>query len=309
VTLRDRLEPELRARVDQFPAHQLTEELVRRSRDALARQPPAPSTTVERADHLVRDEPRLVARVNRPLGATGPLPCLYWMHGGGYIGASVDLDDALFEVLAPKLGIVSVSIDYRTAPETPYPGPLEDCYAGLRWVFERAGELGIDPERLGIGGVSAGGGLAAALALLARDRGELTPAFQLLDCPMLDDRQITASSQQDDLPIWTRESNAFGWRSYLGELYGRDDVPYTAAPARAHDLSGLPPAFVAVGAVDGFVDEDVEYARRLNGAGVPTELHVYPGLSHGYRMAPECAAVQRVFRDRDDWLARATRSR
>jgi acetyl esterase/lipase len=298
----DRLHPELAAIVARFPAHQLTDELVRRSRDALSRQPPAPSTTVERSDHMVRDEPQLLVRVNRPLGATGPLPCLYWMHGGGYIGASVDLDDSLFEVLSPKLGIVTVSVDYRTAPETPYPGPLEDCYAGLRWVFERADELGVDPDRIGIGGVSAGGGLAAALALLARDRGELTPAFQLLDCPMLDDRQITASSQQDDLPIWTRESNAFGWRSYLGDLYGRDDVPYTAAPARAQDLSGLPPAFVAVGAVDGFLDEDVDYAQRLNGAGVPTELHVYPGLPHGYRMAPECAAVQRVFRDRDDWL-------
>jgi len=308
VRLTELLEPELRALVEQLPFTDLTAELVHRSR-GLARQPPEPSVAVERTDHVVRGEPELVVRVNRPRGATGPLPCLYWMHGGGYVGASVDLDDPFFEALCPALGIVSVSVDYRTAPETPYPGPLEDCYAGLRWVFEHDAELGVDGDRVGVGGVSAGGGLAAALALLARDRGEVAIAFQLLDCPMLDDRQITPSSQLDGLPVWTRESNTFGWRSYLGDLHGRDDVPYTAAAARADDLSGLPPAFVSVGGVDGFVDEDVDYALRLNRAAVPTELHVYPGLCHGYRMAPRCEAVQRAFRDRDEWLARAIRSR
>ena len=135
------------------------------------------------------------------------------MHGGGYVVGDYSMDDQMFDDLCPKLGMVGVSVDYRLAPDTPYPGPLEDCYRGLRWTYDRAGELGIDPTRIGVGGVSAGGGLAAALALVARDRGEIPVAFQLLDCPMLDDRQITPSSQEDGLPVWSRESNTFGWRS------------------------------------------------------------------------------------------------
>jgi acetyl esterase/lipase len=132
-------------------------------------------------------------------------------------------------------------------------------------------------------------------------------AFQLLDCPMLDDRIDTPSSTRAGLPVWSRDSNEFGWRSYLGELFGRDDVPYTAAPARADDLSGLPPAFVSVGTVDGFHDEDVLYALRLNQAGVPTELHVYPGASHGYQFAMGSAIAQQSNRDIVDWLTRQLR--
>ena len=196
-------------------------------------------------------------------------------------------EDPLFDRLCPHLGLVGVSVEYRLAPEAPYPAPLEDCYRGLVWTYEHAEELGIDRDRIGVGGISAGGGLAAALALLAKRRGEVPVAFQLLDCPMLDDRQPTASSRLDGLPVWSRESNTYGWRSYLGDLYGREDVPCTAAPARATDadLVGLPPAFVSVGAIDGFLDEDVEYALRLNRAGVPAELHVYPGACHGYQLA------------------------
>jgi acetyl esterase/lipase len=132
-------------------------------------------------------------------------------------------------------------------------------------------------------------------------------AFQLLDCPMLDDRQITASSQVEGLPVWSRGSNTFGWRSYLGELYGTDAIPYTAAPARAEDLSGLPPAFVSVGSVDGFLDEDITYAMRLNHAGVPAELHVYPGACHGYQMATDSDITRQSRRDVEDWLARQIR--
>jgi acetyl esterase/lipase len=129
-------------------------------------------------------------------------------------------------------------------------------------------------------------------------------AFQLLDCPMLDDRQQTFSSQQDALPVWSRESNAFGWRSYLGALYGTDEVPYTAAAARVIDLTGLPPAFVSVGSADGFRDEDVDYALRLNQAGVPCELHVYPGATHGYALVPGAAVSRRSRADQLDWLGR-----
>ena len=140
---------------------------------------------------------------------------------------------------------------------------------------------------------------------LARDRGEVPVAFQLLDSPMLDDRQITNSSRQDGLPVWSRNSNTFGWQAYLGDLYGRDDVPATAAPAPRTDLSGLPPAYVSVGAVDGFCDEDVDYALRLNHAGVPTELHVYPGACHGFNViAPHARVTKQCVRDMEDWLAR-----
>ncbi len=146
-------------------------------------------------------------------------------------------------------------------------------------MFEHAEQFGVDPTRIGITGVIAGGGLAACLALLVRDRGEMQIIFQLLECPMLDDRQITPSSQIDDLLIWSRESNAFGWVSYLGALYGTDNIPMYAAAARVADLTGLPPTYICVGAVDGFRDEDVDYATRLDQAGVPTELYVYPGAT------------------------------
>jgi acetyl esterase/lipase len=242
--------------------------------------------------------------VHRARDADGALPCVYSIHGGGYVMGSYDMDDARFDAWCPRLGIVGVSVEYRLAPESPYPAPLEDCYRGLVWTHEHADELGIDRDRIGVAGVSAGGGLAAALALLARDRGEVDLAFQLLDCPMLDDRQDTPSSRLEGLAIWSKASNEFGWRSYLGDRYGRDDVPYTAAPARATELAGLPPAFVSVGGADGFRDEDIDYALRLNQAGVPTELHVYPGAPHGYQVLPESAVAQQSSRDVLDWLTR-----
>ena len=176
------------------------------------------------------------------------------------------------------------STAWRRRPRTP--GRWRTATPGCDGPTTTPAELGIDPDRIGIGGTSAGGGLAAALALLARDRGEVPVAFQLLECPMLDDRQETSSSQLEGLPVWSRESNEFGWRSYLGELYGSDDVPALAAPARARDLRGLPPALVIVGGADGFRDEDVLYALRLNQAGVPTELHVLPGAPHGGAAVP-----------------------
>jgi acetyl esterase/lipase len=300
---RDLLHPEIAQAVDLIPFDRLTPETVEAIRGfdfGVA----ALSDAVERTDHVVPGDPPVPLRSHRAKGADGALPCLYSIHGGGYVIGSYSMDDAQFDRLCPELGIAGVSVEYRLAPETPYPGPLEDCYRGLKWTFDHADELGIDAARIGIGGTSAGGGLAAALALLARDRGEVQVAFQLLDCPMLDDRQLTASSQLDGLPVWSRESNAFGWRAYLGDLYGDDDVPYTAAPARAADLAGLPPAFVSVGAVDGFVDEDVDYAMRLNRAGVPAELHVYPGACHGYQMAADSAVSRQSRRDVEEWLAR-----
>jgi acetyl esterase/lipase len=261
------------------------------------------SADVERTDHVVSDDPRVVVRVHRPKGVEGALPCLYGIHGGGYVSGSIVMEGPRLDAWCPGVPCVGVAVEYRLAPETPYPGPLDDCYAGLLWTFEHAEALGIDPGRIGVGGASAGGGLAAALALLARDRGEVSLAFQLLECPMLDDRQVTPSSRLDGLPLWSRESNEFGWRSYLGERYG-NDVPSHAAPARELDLAGLPPALVIVGGADGFRDEDVDYALRLNQAGVAAELHVLPGAPHGIQFFPGLTLAARWNAIVDDWLAR-----
>ncbi len=299
------LDPAIAKAVQALPFEALTDEQVAMIRSV--QLPSQVSDAVERTDHVLPGEPPVSVRVHRAKGASGALPCVYSIHGGGYVIGSNSMDDALFDQLCPALELVGVSVEYRLAPEAPYPGPLEDCYRGLKWTFEHADELGIDPTRIGIRGISAGGGLAAALALLARDRGEVSIAFQLLDCPMLDDRQRTLSSQVEGLPVWSRESNTYGWRAYLGDLYGTDKIPYTAAPGRAEDLSNLPPAFVSVGSVDGFLDEDVDYATRLNHAGVPTELHVYPGACHGYQMAVDSEITAQSGRDARDWLRRQIR--
>jgi acetyl esterase/lipase len=224
------------------------------------------------------------------------------MHGGGLVLGTADADDLRFDVWCRRFGMVAASVEYRLAPETPYPGPLEDCYRGLAWLHQHAADLGIDPGRIGIGGASAGAGLAAALALLARDRSGPRVAWQLLIYPMLDDRQQTASSRWP-VPVWPPESNRFGWDSYLGPLAGSPHVPPYAAAARATDLRDLPPTLVQVGALDGFLDEDVDYALRLLRAGVPTELHVYPGAPHGYdAFAPTTAIAKRSRADLGAWL-------
>jgi acetyl esterase/lipase len=273
-------------------------------REAEFAPPPELSDAVERIDHVVSTEPAVSVRVHRPIGLDAAAPCVYSIHGGGYVVGSNDMDDAKLDRWCQDLGVVGVSVEYRLAPETPYPGPLEDCYAGLQWTYDHADEIGVDRDRIGITGISAGGGLCAGLAILARDRGEIPIRWQLLDCPMIDDRQQTVSSQIDGLLIWSRVSNAFGWRSYLGDLHGSDDVPPYAAPARADDLAGLPEAYVCVGGADGFRDEDITYAMRLYGAGVPAELHVYPGAPHGVAMFADTQIAKRYLSDQEDWLRR-----
>ena len=301
MTIQD-LDPEIAAAVGAIELAGMSLETLPLYRQTFSEVPL--SDRVVRTDRTVPGDPAVPVRVHRASDASGVLPCVYGIHGGGYVLGSYAMEDARFDRWCPELGIVGVSVEYRLAPETPYPGPLEDCYTGLKWVYDNADELGVDRSSIGIGGISAGGGLAAALALLVRDRGEIPLAFQLLDCPMLDDRQQTPSSKLDGLAVWSRETNTFGWRCYLGDLYGTDDVPYTAAPARCRDLSGLPPAFVSVGTVDGFRDEDIDYAVRLNQAGVPCELHVYPGAPHGYQVAVDSAIVRQSNRDVIDWVAR-----
>ena len=266
----------------------LSDELLPMIREGMADAPvPELSDAVEREDHQVPaadDEPAITVRVHRPKGASGTRGCLYWMHGGGLVLGSYAMEDARFDRWCQLYDIVGVAVEYRLAPETPYPGPIEDCYRGLAWVHANADRLGIDRGAIGIGGASAGGGLAAALALMARDRGEYALAYQLLIYPMIDDRQSTPSSNWE-VPIWPPAANTYGWTSYLGNRKGAADVSPYAAAARATDLGGLPPALISVGGVDGFVDENIDYALRLNQADVPTELHVYPGAPPRLRWA------------------------
>ncbi len=265
------------------------------------------SVTLE--DHHVDtvDGHDLLVRVYRPRDADTSSAALYWIHGGGMVLGDVSMDDAHCADIAAELNIVVVSVDYRLATELPYPTPLDDCKCGFDWLAENAESLGVDPLRIAMGGASAGAGLAAGLALLARDRGSSQPCFQLLRYPMLDDRNDTPSSHAiTDFRVWNRAANLLGWGAYLAGNDAAADVEPYAAPARATDLSGLPPAIVTVGDLDLFLDEDIAYAQALLAAGVPTELHVYPGSFHGsYSMVPHADASQRWRRDEMAALRRA----
>ena len=226
-------------------------------------------------------------RVYSPEGLDSPVPAILHIHGGGFVIGDLDSEIGACVQLCRRLRIVVVSVDYRLAPETPYPGPLEDCYAALQWASANSAQLNIDPARLAVFGESAGGGLAAATCLLARDRGGPQICFQYLGIPELDDRLQTISMQRfTDTPMWNRPNAEISWDFYLGDQYqrGADDVPYHAAPARAEHLSGLPPAYISTMEFDPLRDEGVEYALKLMRAGIPTELHSFPGTFHGSAM-------------------------
>lgn len=246
----------------------------------------------------------------RPVDDASNLPAVLHMHGGGYVMGSAEGSDAANRALVAELNCAVFSVDYRLAPETPHPGPLEDCYAALAWLHAQAGELRIDAARIGVKGESAGAGLAAALTLLARDRGTLPLAFQHLIYPMIDDR-TGASGWTSENPfvghhVWTAAQNAFGWTALLGDAAGGTEVSSYAAAARAENLQGLPPAFIAVGALDLFLEEDLAYARRLARAGVPLELHVYPGAFHIFIMPPHTSRVaQAAVRDSREALRKS----
>ncbi|MET8007814.1 alpha/beta hydrolase [Nonomuraea glycinis] len=247
--------------------------------------------------------PDITVRIYRPIDQAGPLPGLYYIHGGGMILGDLTSEDNVATKICDAVGAVVVSVEYRLAPEHPHPAPVEDCYAGLVWTAKSATELGIDPQRLAIYGGSAGGGLTIGTALLARDRGGPALSFMMPIYPMIDDRNETPSSHEvTDIGLWDRATNIEAWAWYLG---GKDADQY-AAPARAEDLAGLPPAYLDVGTVDLFRDEDVAFAQRLMQAGVPTELHVHPGSYHASEMfAPEAVLSQRIWAHRLDALRRA----
>lgn len=233
-------------------------------------------------------------RLHRPTTPNRtPSPALVWVHGGGLVIGSAVQEDDLCGHFADHLGIPVAAVDYRLAPEHPFPAPLDDCHDALVWL---AGRDDVDPARIAIGGASAGGGLAAALALLARDRGEVAPAFQLLVYPMLDDRSaIRTDLDERSFRLWSRKANAFGWRSYTGRDPGDDRISGLAAPARHDDLTGLPPTWIGVGTLDLFHDEDVAYATRLRQAGVDCRLDVIDGAFHGFDRVAARTSVAKEF--------------
>jgi acetyl esterase/lipase len=243
-----------------------------------------------------------------PPGIAGPLPVHLDIHGGGYIAGSADIDNVLCRQLCTAVSCAVVSVDYRLAPEVQYPGALEDCYAALQWLHRQGAALGFDTTRMTIGGESAGGGHGAAMAILIRDRGGPKVLLQLLGQPMLDDRTGSTSEPHPYTGefVWTPHLNRIGWTSLLGVEAGSAAVPAGAVAARVEDLSGLAPAFVVVGALDLFVEEAIEYARRLMRAGVPTELHVLPGAFHGSAsIVPDALVSVAYFRLQYEALKRA----
>nr|WP_237542147.1 alpha/beta hydrolase [Streptomyces sp. SID4936] len=265
---------------------------------------------VELSEHSVPGAvgtPEVPVAVFRPAGAGNALPAVLYVHGGGFILEEGDGDRALAARWAAELGAVVVSVRYRLAPEHPYPAATDDCYAALEWLAANAAGLGVDRARIAVAGMSAGGGLTAALTLLARDRGGPVPCFQLLDIPELDDRLETSSMREfTDTPVWNRPNAVRSWRAYLGA--DRDPaapVPAYAAPARAENLAGLPPAYVAVSDLDPLRDEGLDYALRLVRAGVPTELHLFPGTFHGAAgFVPDTAVTRRMSEGALDALRR-----
>ena len=303
MTTRHLIDPELIALIDAFPPLQLTPESLPQVRAGFAEMfaqqaamlPAFPDIEVsERRVPGPTGAPDVRVLVYLPKGSPRPLPALLWIHGGGYVAGSADEDDMTVKAIVSAVGCAAVSVDYRLSPETPHPGPVEDCYAALKWLHANVSELGVDAGRIAIGGASAGGGLAAGLGLLTRDRDEVPLAFQLLIYPMLDDRTVTTADPHPYTGefLWTHDANRFGWTALLGQEPGGASVSPYAAAARAESVANLPPTFISVGALDLFLDEDMEYARRLLRAGVPTELHVYPGAYHGFNLAPEAQVTQ-----------------
>jgi acetyl esterase/lipase len=312
------VDPELIPLIEQMPGFQLSAEMLAPTRAVVAEMMKASAAPlppgVRREERTIpgpAGAPDVRVLIFAPETEASNRPAILHIHGGGYVMGSPDMANASAGAWALGLGAVTVSVDYRLAPETPFPGPVEDCYAGLAWLHANAGALGVDVSRIAVVGESAGGGLAAATCLIARDRGVVKVAHQHLIFPMLDDR---TAADPDPSPyfgqfLWTREANVFGWTSLLGHAPGRPDVSPYAAPARAKDLAGLPPTFMICGALDLFLEEDMDYARRLMRAGVPTELHIYPGAPHGFMFVQDAAVTQTFARDSMTALAKGLRPR
>lgn len=252
-------------------------------------------------------DPQVRVIVVEPKNPVAGRPGMLDMHGGGYIHGNPEFSMLYLARLVAKFGFTAVSVDYRLAPGTRYPGSLHDNYAALKWFHDNAASMGVDPARIAIMGVSAGGGHAAALAIHARDRGEVPVLFQLLLCPMLDDRTGSSVEPGEALGhmVWTRENNREGWGALLGMAPGGADVPAAAVPARVENLAGLPPAFISVGSLDLFSVEDEQYAQRLSAAGVPTEFHKFAGGFHAFELVvPEAKVSQQATKAMEDYIVK-----
>lgn len=277
-----RLDPELAIALDALPPNfgRIDRGNLHKVREVMAEQraaaPAASSVTLHR--RLISSPQGEVPVVIYQRPSASMRPALLWIHGGGYILGTAE--DERARLIAESLDCVVVSVDYRLAPEHPFPAGPEDCHAALLWMTENAAELDIDPERMAIGGASAGGGMAAGVALMNRDRKGPALCMQLLLYPMIDNLHATPSGRFVNHPVWNRQTSFNAWEMYLDGTPGSDASPYAAA-SRADDLRGLPPAYICVGSEDLFRDEDIDYARRLIAADVPCELAVFPGLYHG----------------------------
>lgn len=313
------IDPELEAVLEFMPVIGLEDPVAARQefeKLLVAMRTPLPEADqLDIEDRLIagwEGDPEVPVRVYRPKAvAADPgttVPGVLLIHGGGFIIGSIEAEHAGAVMTAANLGAVLVSVDYRLAPEHPYPAGLRDCYAALNYLHTEAGALGVDPERIALLGTSAGGGLAAATALLARDRGGPPLCFQMLHIPELDDRLETPSMQTFvDSPLWNRPLAVKSWQYYLGDLSGAADVPIYAAPARAKDLAGLPPAYVSTAENDPLRDEGIAYALGMLQAGVSVELHQFPGTFHGSALVTSAAVSRRAAHEASVVLRRALR--
>ncbi|REF34668.1 alpha/beta hydrolase [Thermasporomyces composti] len=295
------MDPELEAFIPFFPELDLTDPVAARATAAAlsASAPALDISGMEVEDRTVPADPNVPVRIYRPRLAQG---AVVWLHGGGWVMGDLDSEHPWAARLADGSGAVVISVGYRLAPENPFPAALDDAYAALTWVFEHAADLGIDPDRIAVGGHSAGGGLAAGVALRARDEQGPPIRFQLLNQPALDDRQTTWSARHfTDTPWMTRDRIAVAWRHYLGSA----PASAYAAPARAVDLSGLPPAYIATAEFCPNRDEDIQYALRLLQAGVSVELHQWPGTFHGSQAIVSAEVSQRQIAELGAVLRRA----
>ena len=257
-----------------------------------AATPPVDDVKVTEYEATSHDGYQVPLRLYTKEGAA-PGPLVVYLHGGGMIMGTVALYEPLIRVLASQSGAAVLAPEYRLAPEHPDPAPVEDCYAALKWAAEHASELGVDPARIGVSGDSAGGGLAAGVALLARDRGGPALAGQILIYPMLDDRNTTPRADARGVMLWSYDDNITGWDALLGDKRGGEGVSPYAAPARAGSLADLPPTYLMVGDLDIFRDEDIEYVSRLTRSGVPVEFHLVPGAPHGFDFAAQSSEISK----------------